>query len=154
VDVNKSVRDTVAVSRNEWKYCAELETALDETIPTVDGFAGPLNQALLIIIVNAAQALEERLSSGEKGTIRIDTALEGDDVVVSVADDAGGIPDEIQSRIFEPFFTTKEVGKGSGQGLAIARSVIVEQHGGDLTFEVRPGLGTTFFLRIPIGESS
>jgi signal transduction histidine kinase len=153
VDVNKAVRDTLTVSRNEWKYCANLETLLADELPMVKGHAGPLNQALLIVLVNAAQAIEEKLGSGEKGSILIGTYLDSDAVVVSIADDAGGIPEEIQARVFEPFFTTKEVGKGSGQGLAIARSILVEQHGGDITFEVRPGIGTTFFLRIPTGEA-
>jgi signal transduction histidine kinase len=76
----------------------------------------------------------------------------GPHIRLTVADTGVGIAEEIRDRIFEPFFTTKEVGKGSGQGLAIARSVVVEQHGGDLTFEVLPGAGTTFFLRSPLGE--
>jgi signal transduction histidine kinase len=151
IDVNKSIQDTLSVSRNEWKYFADVNTDLDPHLPTAEALAGPLNQALLIIVVNAAQALEEKLGdSGEKGAIHITSKRNGDHVVVSIADDAGGIPAEVQGRIFEPFFTTKEVGKGSGQGLAIARSVLVEQHGGDLTFDVEDGVGTTFHLHIPI----
>ena len=72
--------------------------------------------------------------------------------MLTVSDDGVGMDDQVRSRIFEPFFTTKEVGKGSGQGLAIARSVVVEQHGGELSFEVEPGVGTTFFLRFPITD--
>ncbi len=152
LDLNKSIESTLTICRNEWKFVADVETDLDPALPMVAALGGPINQALLIIIVNAAQALEEKLPEGEKGHIKIATAIDDGQVVVSIEDDAGGIPEEIQDRIFEPFFTTKEVGKGSGQGLAIARSVIVEQHGGDLTFLVRPGAGTTFFLKFPIGE--
>ncbi len=152
LDLNKSIESTLTICRNEWKYVADVETALDPGLPMVPALGGPINQALLIIIVNAAQALEEKLPDGERGTIKIATGTDHGHVIVSIEDDAGGIPEEIQDRIFEPFFTTKEVGKGSGQGLAIARSVIVEQHGGDLTFSVQPGIGTTFFLRLPIDQ--
>jgi signal transduction histidine kinase len=152
IDLNKAVENTLAVSRNEWKYVADVETTFDPDLPVVEALGGPINQALLIIIVNAAQALEQKLIDGEKGTIRIATYQDGDAAVVSIEDDAGGIPEAIQGRIFEPFFTTKEVGKGSGQGLAIARSVLVDQHRGDLTFSVVEGVGTTFFLRIPLTE--
>ncbi len=139
------------MSRNEWKYIAEVATDLQPDLPTVEGLGGPINQALLIIVVNAAQALQDKLGDGgEKGTISIATRRDGDDVVASISDDAGGIPEHVRERIFEPFFTTKEVGRGSGQGLAIARSVLVEQHGGDLTFDVDDGVGTTFHLRVPI----
>ncbi len=151
IDLNKAVEDTLAVSRNEWKYIAEVATDLQPDLPTVEGLGGPINQALLIIVVNAAQALQDKLGDGgEKGTISIATRRDGDDVVASISDDAGGIPEHVRERIFEPFFTTKEVGRGSGQGLAIARSVLVEQHGGDLTFDVDDGVGTTFHLRVPI----
>lgn len=153
VNINKAVVDTVAVSRSEWKYVADLETDLDPDLPQVPALAGPLNQVLLILIVNAAQALEERLEgTGGKGSIAVATRVEGDSVVIAVEDDAGGIPAEIQERVFDPFFTTKEVGKGSGQGLSIARSVLVEQHGGELSFEVRPGEGTTFLMRLPLEQ--
>ncbi len=153
LDLNKSIEDTLTICRNEWKYVADVETDLDPDLPKVPALGGPVNQALLIVIVNAAQALDAKLAEGEKGAIKVGTRVDGDAVVVSIEDDAGGIPDEIQDRIFEPFFTTKEVGQGSGQGLAIARSVMVEQHGGDLTFSVQRGIGTTFFLRFPVDTS-
>jgi signal transduction histidine kinase len=155
VNINKAVTDTLAVSRSEWKYIADVRTDLDHDLPQVPALAGPLNQALLILIVNAAQAMEDHLAgTGGKGTIAITTSVEDDAVVISVEDDAGGIPEEIQDRIFDPFFTTKEVGRGSGQGLSIARSVIVEQHDGDLSFEVRPGEGTTFHMRLPLQDAA
>jgi signal transduction histidine kinase len=154
LDLNKSIESTLTICRNEWKYVAEVETDLDPDLPMVSALGGPVNQALLIVIVNAAQALAEKLPDGEKGLITIATRVDGNAVVVSIEDDAGGIPEHIQDRIFEPFFTTKEVGKGSGQGLAIARAVMVEQHDGELSFEVRPGVGTTFFLRFPTDVSA
>ena len=152
LDLNKSIQDTLTICRNEWKYVADVETDLAPELPLVSALGGPVNQALLIVIVNAAQALGEKLADGDKGTIKVATRTDEGAVVVSIEDDAGGIPDEIQDRVFEPFFTTKEVGKGSGQGLAIARSVVVDQHGGELSFEVERGVGTTFFLRFPITE--
>lgn len=152
VDLNKTVTNTLTVSRSEWKYVAEVETELDPDLPPVSAISGPLNQALLILIVNAAQALEDRIgdSEDEKGWIRVATSANDTSVVISVADNAGGIPEHVQARVFDPFFTTKEVGKGSGQGLGIARRAIVEQHGGDLRFEVRPGEGTTFMIELPL----
>ncbi len=86
--------------------------------------------------------------------IRVRTEQRDDDVIISVSDDGCGIPDEIRARIFDPFFTTKEVGRGTGQGLAIARTIIREKHAGDLTFETRVGAGTTFFVRLPIAGKS
>jgi len=75
---------------------------------------------------------------------------EGDFVVIAIGDTGPGIPEKIRSRIFDPFFTTKEVGKGTGQGLAIAWSTVKERHGGELTFETKIGAGTTFYIRLPI----
>jgi signal transduction histidine kinase len=74
----------------------------------------------------------------------------GDQVEISIGDTGKGIPVEVRSRIFDPFFTTKEVGKGTGQGLAIARTVVVEKHGGTLHFETEIGQGTTFYIRLPV----
>ncbi|HEY0994158.1 MAG TPA: ATP-binding protein, partial [Kofleriaceae bacterium] len=71
-------------------------------------------------------------------------------VAIEIQDTGGGIPDEIKDRIFDPFFTTKEVGRGTGQGLAIARTVVYEMHGGEITFETELGKGTTFHVRLPI----
>jgi signal transduction histidine kinase len=106
----------------------------------------------LNLIVNAAHAIGDKAAGGtrEKGTITIRTRCEGDIVEVQVEDTGTGIPENIQGRIFDPFFTTKEVGRGTGQGLAIAHSIVVEKHGGTITFRSRPGEGTTFCVRMPI----
>jgi signal transduction histidine kinase len=112
--------------------------------------AGPLKQVILNIVVNAAHALEPpNAGSAEKGQITIASWSSASNAFVSIADTGHGMPAEIRDRVFEPFFTTKAVGKGSGQGLAIAHS-IVEQHGGALTFESEVGAGTTFMIRLPL----
>jgi PAS domain S-box-containing protein len=155
-DLNSAIRSTATVARNEWKYVAELELAFDEQLPLVACLPGELNQVVLNLIVNAAQALAE--GGGQqlvtKGTIRIATAQDGDDAVITISDSGPGIPDEVRDRIFEPFFTTKEVGKGTGQGLAIARSVVVDKHGGSIAVDSAPGRGTTFTIRLPIEEAA
>ncbi len=149
-DINGAISSTVTVARNEWKYVAEMETDFDENLPPVPVLLGDFNQVILNIIVNAAQAIGERNGDGEKGMISISTRPNGDWAEVRIRDTGGGIPDEIADRIFDPFFTTKEVGKGTGQGLAISHSVIVEKHGGTIDFETEPGVGTTFILRLPL----
>ena len=149
-DINDAIRSTLEVARHEFKYVAELETDLGELPPVVCN-VGDINQALLNIVVNAAHAVSDVVEdSGGKGVITVRTRQDGEFVTISIADTGSGISDAIGSRIFEPFFTTKEVGRGTGQGLSIARSAIVERNGGELTFESAPGQGTTFFIRIPI----
>ena len=153
VDVNRIVQTTKAVSRNEWKYVAELELDLDETLPMIQGHPGPLGQSLLIMFVNGAQAMAEHRDVGEdgKGTIQVSTRQVDGMVEIRIADNGPGIPPEIVERIFEPFFTTKEVGKGSGQGLSIARSVVVDKHGGEMWVEDADP-GAVFVMRLPISD--
>jgi signal transduction histidine kinase len=149
-DLNAAILSTLTIARNEYKYVAEVETRLGD-IPAVICYVGEFNQALLNIIVNASHAVAEAVAgSDRKGLITVTTGVDGNDVVVSIADTGPGIPQEIQDKVFDPFFTTKEVGRGSGQGLAIARSVIVERHAGSLSFETEPGRGTVFRIRLPI----
>jgi two-component system, NtrC family, sensor kinase len=115
---------------------------------------GDLNQVFLNLLINAAQAIGDVVKgTGNKGKIRVRTWQERGRVVVAISDTGGGIPEDIRGKIFEPFFTTKEVGKGTGQGLALARNVVVERHGGTLTFETEVGKGSTFFVRLPLGGS-
>ena len=150
-DVNKGIESTLTVAMSEWKYVADVETDLDPDLPHVEALAGPLKQALLIIVVNAAQAIahHQTTSIGERGLIKITSSHEDGVVTIDISDNGGGIPESLRHRVFEPFFTTKEVGAGSGQGLAIARSAIVGQHGGELSFDVQPGVGTTFSIVLP-----
>ncbi len=153
-DLNKAIESTATVARNEWKYVADLNLDLDPNLPSVPCLLGEINQAILNLIVNAAHAIGEvaktkTLPSG-KGVIAIQTRRDGGFAVVRVSDTGSGIPAEVQPRIFEPFFTTKEVGKGTGQGLAMVYSCVVNKHGGTVSFETEPGQGTTFILRLPL----
>jgi signal transduction histidine kinase len=149
-DLNRALQITLTVARNEFKSVAEVETDLGE-IPMVMCHLGDINQVLLNLFVNAAHAIAGVVGiSGNKGRIRVSTRQEGSTVRVEISDTGCGIPESIRERIFEPFFTTKEVGRGTGQGLAIARSVVVDKHGGSLTFESEIGKGTTFTIALPI----
>ncbi|MEZ4241390.1 MAG: ATP-binding protein [Myxococcota bacterium] len=149
VDLNHGIDSTLTIARNEYKYVAEVQTDYGPLPPVVCN-GGEINQVVLNLVVNAAHAIGDRVKGTDaRGTIAIATRQDGDDAVITIADTGGGIPQAIRDRIFDPFFTTKEVGKGTGQGLAIARSVI-ERHGGQLSFVVQPDVGTTFTLRLPI----
>jgi PAS domain S-box-containing protein len=150
VDLNRAIESTLTVARHEYRYVADVETDYGE-LPRVSCNAGEIDQVVLNIIVNAAHAIGEVVrNTPNRGTIGIKTRFEADHVIVTIADTGGGIPDHAQAQVFEPFFTTKPVGRGTGQGLAIARTVIVENHGGTLTFHSATGHGTTFVIRIPI----
>jgi signal transduction histidine kinase len=139
------------VSRNEWKYVADLTTDFDPKLPLVPCIAGEFNQVLLNLIVNAAHAIADVVKgSGSKGAIRIGTRRNGDFAEIRVSDTGAGIPEAIRSKVFDPFFTTKAVGKGTGQGLAIAHSVIVQKHQGTIRFESETGQGTTFVIQLPL----
>jgi len=149
-DLNAALTNTLTIARNEYKYVADIETDLAD-LPPVFCHPGHLNQVFLNLIVNAAHAIEAANGDGEeKGTIRIRTRCEGPIVSIRIADTGCGIPDEIRTRVFDAFFTTKEVGRGTGQGLALARSVIVEKHGGTLSFDSEVGRGTCFEIRVPV----
>jgi PAS domain S-box-containing protein len=152
IDINHAIESTITVARNEWKYVATLETDFDAGLQPVMCFPGEFNQVILNLVVNAAHAIGDVILAGgsEKGTIRVSTRRAGNAVEIRISDTGTGIPEAVRPRLFEPFFTTKEVGKGTGQGLAIARSVIVEKHGGTITFETEIGKGTTFIIRLPL----
>jgi PAS domain S-box-containing protein len=148
-DLNEAVRNTLVVANNELKCAADVVTELGE-LPLVPCHPGDVNQVLLNLVVNAAHAVAARVGdSGERGTITVRTRHDGDEVVIEVADTGCGIPPEIAERVFEPFFTTKEVGKGTGQGLALAHSLVVDRHGGSIGFHSQPGAGATFAVRLP-----
>ena len=158
-DINHAIENTITVARNEWKYVADVQTDLDKNLPLVSCFANEFNQAMLNLIVNASQAIAEshgRQAEGKgkqiqnKGKIEIATKRDGDWIEIRIQDNGSGIPEAIRNRIFEPFFTTKAVGKGTGQGLALAHSIVVKKHGGQIWFESEMGKGTTFFLRLPV----
>jgi len=152
VDLNKAIESTVTVTRNEWKYVAVLDTDFDPDLPLVSCFPNKFNQVILNLIINAAHAIEDvvKKEPGSKGTITIATRGIDGWVEIRISDTGTGIPEEIRPRIFDLFFTTKEIGKGSGQGLAISRTIIVDKHGGELNFETETGKGSTFIIRLPV----
>jgi signal transduction histidine kinase len=152
VDINQALQNTIAVARNEWKYVADLETDFAGDLPPVSCMPGEMNQVFLNLLINAAHAIGELTEDGKKGkgVIRISTHSKNGCVQIRVSDTGGGIPGSIQTRIFDPFFTTKPVGKGTGQGLAIAHSVITEKHEGNIRFETGDGIGTTFIIELPV----
>lgn len=156
IDLNHAIESTITVARNEWKYVAEMVTEFNPELPLVPCLPGEFNQVILNITVNAAHAIAAVVGDGAegKGTITIRTRLDGDWAEVQISDTGQGIPEEMRARIFDPFFTTKKVGKGTGQGLAIVHNVVVEKHGGTITFESEVGKGTTFIVRLPINAST
>lgn len=145
-DINQALACTLTMARNEHKYVADIETDFGE-LPLVPCEINELNQAFLILIINAAHAIAD--AGDERGKIRVTTRATDGSVSISVADTGCGIPQEIREKVFEPFFTTKSVGRGTGQGLAIARSIVVDKHGGALTFASEVGRGSTFCLVLP-----
>lgn len=152
-DINKAIESTVLVAHNEWKYVAELETFYDATLPLVPCQRDEFNRVILNMIINATHSIAEVVGKDPRvrGKISVKTKRIGDLwAEIQISDTGTGIPAEVQNRIFDPFFTTKEVGKGTGQGLAISHNVIVEKHGGQITFETEIGYGTTFYIRLPL----
>jgi PAS domain S-box-containing protein len=152
-DLNRAIQSTITVASNEWKYVAEIEMDLDTNLPAVHCSPAEFNQVVLNIVVNAAHAISDVVGDGGngKGKIGVRTRADGDFAIIEISDSGSGMPPHVQQRIFEPFFTTKEVGKGTGQGLAIAHNVIVDKHGGTIKVSSSPGAGTTFTIRLPIG---
>jgi PAS domain S-box-containing protein len=156
VDINRALENTLTVTRNEWKYVAEAVTQFDPDLPQVSCLPGECNQVFLNLIINAAHAITDKLGrkSTKKGTITLTTCHDGNWVEIRFQDNGIGIPESARNKIMDPFYTTKEVGRGTGQGLAIAHAVIVEKHGGMLDFETEYGKGTTFIVRLPIEQDS
>ena len=156
LDLNHAIDSTITVARNEWKYVADLETDFDPTLPPIYCLPGELSQVILNLIVNAAHAIADVVREGgpDKGKITVQTRALADWAEIRIHDTGHGIPEGIRTRIFDPFFTTKEIGKGTGQGLAIARSVVVDKHGGSIHFETEMGKGTTFIVRLPRNDKT
>jgi two-component system NtrC family sensor kinase len=150
-DVNQCMLDTLTVAASEIREVADVVVELGE-LPLLPCYPSELNQVFLNLVVNAAHAIGERFGSSGRGEIRITTAVTSGAVVVTVTDNGGGIDPVNSRRIFEPFFTTKGVGRGTGQGLAISRSIVTDQHAGTLSFQSRFGDGTTFVVGLPMGD--
>jgi signal transduction histidine kinase len=151
-DLNQAVRDTVVVATSEIRHVADVRLELDEALPPVWCDIASINQVVLNLVVNASHAMKAQAEAGHRGTLTIRSRTDGDDVVLQVTDTGTGIPPEVAHRIFDQFFTTKPVGQGTGQGLALAHTVIHDHHGGTITFESISGAGTTFTVRLPNRE--
>jgi len=152
VELDGLIRSTVEISRNVWKSVAELHVELASPPLIVEGLRDELGQVLLNLVVNAVDAIAEQREEGDAlGRIRIRTRVLGRRGEILVEDSGCGIPPELQQKIFEPFFTTKEVGRGSGQGLAIAYHIVTDKHGGELRVESEPGRGSRFIVCLPLG---
>jgi signal transduction histidine kinase len=148
-DLNRAIQSTLTVARNEYKYVAEVKTELDD-LPLVTCHIGELNQVFLNMVINSAHAIASAKAEHDRaGVITIRTRTHGSHVEIEIADNGCGIPPEAIDKIFDPFFTTKEIGKGTGQGLAIARSVI-DKHGGKIAVDSHVGAGTTFLITLPV----
>ncbi|MEE9168289.1 MAG: PAS domain S-box protein [bacterium] len=154
IDLNKTIETTITVARNEWKYVADMVTDFDSNLPLIPCLVGDLNQVILNIIINAAHAISDVVGDGSqgKGTITISTQQVDGWAEIRISDTGTGIPESARDKIFDPFFTTKCVGKGTGQGLSIAHSVVAKKHNGSLSFETELGRGTTFVVRLPVRE--
>jgi PAS domain S-box-containing protein len=152
LDINRAIASTATVASNEWKYIAELQTDFDPDLPAVPVMPGDFNQVILNMIVNAAHAIGDVVGDGGhgRGTITLATRRADAHAEIRISDTGCGMTAETAARIFDPFFTTKAVGKGTGQGLAMAHTVVVVRHGGTIKVESTPGAGTTFIIRLPL----
>lgn len=152
VDINHALQTTVTVARGEWKHAAEIEWQLADDLPEICAIGAELNQVFLNLLVNAAHAVAAAYGTGGDGPglIRIATTVERDGVMVRLTDNGIGIPDSVKEHIFDPFFTTKDVGEGSGQGLSVAHSIVVNHHHGMIDAESVPGVGTTLSVWLPL----
>jgi two-component system NtrC family sensor kinase len=148
-DINQCLDSTANIVWPMMKHLVVLEKEYRE-LPSICCFPMQLKQVFLNLLVNAFQAIEERVgNSGETGRIRLQSARLGEGVAVSVIDDGVGISPEDLDRIFDPFFTTKKIGSGTGLGLSTSFN-IVRRHGGTLSVESHPGEGTTFHVFLPL----
>jgi signal transduction histidine kinase len=148
--LNQAIRSTLVIAHNEYKFVAEIDAQYGD-LPHVLCYLGEINQVVLNLVLNAAHAISDVVrDTGVLGKITVRTRLDGGEVEISIADTGTGIPEKARDKVFDPFFTTKEVGRGTGQGLAIAHSVIVKKHGGSLRFDTECGKGTIFYIRLPI----
>ncbi len=155
-DVNKAIKSTLIIVHHQLKYLAEVETDLDPDLPMVMCCIDDLNQVFINLLINAAHAVGDVVGEHgtQKGIIRVATRRDDASIVITIADTGAGIPEEVQKRMFEPFFTTKGHDKGTGQGLLYVKTIVVDKHHGTLTWDSKPGRGTTFIVRIPIEQKT
>lgn len=154
-DINKIIETTITVARNEWKYCSEIVINLAADLPPVFCLADEIGQVLLNILVNAAHAIVDKYANTpNKGQIIISTQRIDQLLQICIEDTGAGIPEDVRPKIFDPFFTTKAVGRGTGQGLAIAHDVIQKKHNGTINFSSELGKGTIFTIHLPFDEAT
>lgn len=151
-NLNHAIETTVAVARSEWNPVADVAWHLDPKLPLVTCFVGEFNQAILNLIINAAQAIADVVGPHpkQKGVISVQTRRDGSWAEIRIGDTGTGIAESARPHIFEPFFTTKEVGRGTGQGLNVAYHSIVKLNQGTIWFETEVGKGTMFIIRLPL----
>ncbi|TIH12857.1 PAS domain-containing sensor histidine kinase [Marinifilum sp. JC120] len=150
-NLNEIINDAITVSANEWKYVATIRKNLQEDLPKVSCLKGEMGQVILNLIVNSAHGIESKnAATKEKGIITISSYLSDEQAVIEITDTGCGMPPQIIERAFDPFFTTKQVGKGTGQGLAIAHNVIVNIHNGRISIDSIENEGSTITVRLPI----
>jgi len=152
--LNEIVTNAATVSSNEWKYTTDINFDFDENLPEVYCLKSEIGQVALNLIINGAHAIEAKIGSNtkEKGLMTISTNSIGDYAVLKVTDSGTGMSQHVVERAFDPFYTTKEVGKGTGQGLAITHNVVVNMHGGSVEVETEEGKGATFIIKLPFKE--
>lgn len=153
-DINEIINDAVTVSTNEWKYVADMEKDLEENIPQLYCLKGEMGQVVLNLIINSAHAIEQSKdrSSDEKGNIKVKSYSDDESIILQISDTGCGMPRNVMERAFDPFFTTKKIGKGTGQGLAIAYNVIVNMHDGSIALDSKENVGTTVTIKLPLAE--
>lgn len=146
-NIHGLIENTLIFIRSKKKDVFEIETEFGQDIPQVLCYPGELIQVFMNILINAADAIQEK---GKPGLIKITTSYNEKEVIIDIADNGCGIPDEIKDNIYNPFFTTKEVGKGTGQGLSFVHNIVTQKHKGRIYFESQVGEGTTFYVHLPI----
>lgn len=151
VDLRSAIESTITIARSEWKYVADVHMDIPDDMPQIVCLRDELNQVILNLVINASHAIASVVGDGStgRGLICVTARVDGGLCEIRVSDTGTGIPEANRSRVFDPFFTTKPVGRGTGQGLAIAYNVVVDKHGGTISFETEIGRGTTFIIRIP-----
>ena len=156
IDVGQSIENAIIVCRNEWKNVADVATDFEPDLPLIPCVPGQFNEVVLNLLRNAAQAIAEAVAAAgvPKGRITVRARRDAGHVEIRVEDTGIGIPEEIRSRVFDPFFTTRPVGQGTGQGLAVAHAIVVQGHGGTITFDTQTGRGTTFVIRLPLAQKA
>lgn len=154
IDINDEIRSAVLLTANQTKTIASVETELDDSLPTVTGKQNDLNQILINLIINSAQAIQETDNRPGNPVIRIVSERAGDEMLIRVMDNGPGVPADVSDKIFNPFFTTKPVGVGSGQGLAISRKLVNTSFNGELELNEDRTEGCEFVIRIPLSPVS